>query len=617
MTGDTERMLRADLHVHSYHSGHAAHLRVSARARLLLGARGGLRRRRRPAAWTSVTITDHDSIDGCLEFLERHPDAPTTSSSAKRSNAAFPTSDLKVHIWAPTASPSGSTAKSSRSGATFSRRSRTSAVRRGLLRPESSVLLLQGAAAARTTISASRAGCFRRSRCATARCSRAHNELAEAIVREWRRRARPPLTAIGGSDAHTLAGIGTTYTEAPGTTRDDFLQSLRAGRARAGGRHGSTWREAREIYGVVARYWATLLGAGRQDLSWRRRRVGTRIFRPLDAVRILAARRRGAPQARRSAARWPAIGATGRFGARLGRGPGDRLRGASARTGRGAGAATMSRRRVVVTGIGLMSALGTHARGGVGRPRRAAGAASRTSRCSTPPATAAEGRRDPAPTRRDPAFSEKAWRRLSRSDQIAVIASREALADAGLLDANVPRDRMGVILGSGTADLMRNEDWFADMRRRGVRRAPPSKIFDHFPNTPCDVVASCFGFEGLKSSVLSACSSGTVAIGLRGRRDRLGAARRRARRRERRALPADVQRLQRAPAGRQGAVPAVLPEPPGHEHRRSRGDARARGPDAGAAARRQHLRGGRRATACAARRTIRPRRNRKGRRWRR
>jgi 3-oxoacyl-[acyl-carrier-protein] synthase II len=113
----------------------------------------------------------------------------------------------------------------------------------------------------------------------------------------------------------------------------------------------------------------------------------------------------------------------------------------------------------------------------------------------------------------DPAFSKKAWRRLSRSDQIAVIASREALGDSGVLDTNVPRDRMGVILGSGTADLLRNEEWFTDMRHRGIRRAPPSKIFGHFPNTPCDVVASCFGFEGLKSSVLSACSSGTVAVG--------------------------------------------------------------------------------------------------------
>ena len=113
----------------------------------------------------------------------------------------------------------------------------------------------------------------------------------------------------------------------------------------------------------------------------------------------------------------------------------------------------------------------------------------------------------------DAAFSKKAWERLSRSDQIAVIASREALVDSGILDATTPADRMGVILGSGTADLMRNEEWFADTRRRGIRRAPLSKIAGHFANTPSDVVASCFGFEGLKSSVLSACSSGTVAIG--------------------------------------------------------------------------------------------------------
>jgi 3-oxoacyl-[acyl-carrier-protein] synthase II len=172
----------------------------------------------------------------------------------------------------------------------------------------------------------------------------------------------------------------------------------------------------------------------------------------------------------------------------------------------------MSRRRVAVTGIGLMSALGT--------TREAVWSGLVSGQCGIADVTLfdAAGYRSPKAAEipaysQDPAFSEKAWRRLSRSDQIAVIASREALVDSGQLDANMPRDRMGVILGSGTADLLRNEEWFAEMRRRGVRRAPPSKIFDHFPNTPCDVVASCFGFEGLKSSVLSACSSGTVAVG--------------------------------------------------------------------------------------------------------
>jgi len=172
----------------------------------------------------------------------------------------------------------------------------------------------------------------------------------------------------------------------------------------------------------------------------------------------------------------------------------------------------MSGRRVAVTGIGMMSALGTTREAvwnglvsgqcGIADVTLFDTAGYRSSKAAEIPAYG-----------RDAAFSEKAWRRLSRSDQIAVIASREALSDSGMVDTDMARDRMGVILGSGTADLMRNEEWFADMRRRGIRRAPPSKIFDHFPNTPCDVVATCFGFEGLKSSVLSACSSGTVAVG--------------------------------------------------------------------------------------------------------
>ena len=172
----------------------------------------------------------------------------------------------------------------------------------------------------------------------------------------------------------------------------------------------------------------------------------------------------------------------------------------------------MSGRRVAVTGIGLMSALGT--------TREAVWDGLVNGRCGIADVTLFDttGYRSTKAAEipaygRDTAFSEKAWRRLSRSDQIAVIASREALADSGLLDANMPKDRLGVVLGCGTADLFRNEEWFADMRKRGIRRAPPSKIYGHFPSTPCDVVASCFGLEGLKSSVLSACSSGTVAIG--------------------------------------------------------------------------------------------------------
>jgi 3-oxoacyl-[acyl-carrier-protein] synthase II len=75
---------------------------------------------------------------------------------------------------------------------------------------------------------------------------------------------------------------------------------------------------------------------------------------------------------------------------------------------------------------------------------------------------------------------------------------------------------VGVLLGSGTGDLIRNETFFADATKRGFRRARPGNIFNYFPSTPADVVASRFGATGLKASVLSACSSSTVAIGWAG-----------------------------------------------------------------------------------------------------
>jgi len=171
----------------------------------------------------------------------------------------------------------------------------------------------------------------------------------------------------------------------------------------------------------------------------------------------------------------------------------------------------MTGRRVVVTGIGLMTALGcdresvwrglVEGRCGIGAITLFDATGYRSGKAAEIPAFG-----------RDPAFSPKAWARLSRSDQIAIIAAREALADAGL-GSETAADRVGVVLGSGTGDMLRNEEWFADMRQRGMRSAPPGKIVNHFPNAPSDLVASSFGFEGLKSSVLSACSSGTVAVG--------------------------------------------------------------------------------------------------------
>jgi len=104
-------------------------------------------------------------------------------------------------------------------------------------------------------------------------------------------------------------------------------------------------------------------------------------------------------------------------------------------------------------------------------------------------------------------------RRRSRSDRIGVRAATEALADAGVLDAGVDRSRVGVFLGAGTADLLRNEDFYRTWITAGLSRTRRSDVWNHFPSTPVDVIAQQFGLEGPRACVVAACSSSTIAIG--------------------------------------------------------------------------------------------------------
>src|SRR5215510_7938746 len=92
----------------------------------------------------------------------------------------------------------------------------------------------------------------------------------------------------------------------------------------------------------------------------------------------------------------------------------------------------VSARRVAITGIGLMSALGTsrdevwrrmlQGECGIGEVTLFDAADYRSRLAAQLPAYAPE-----------PSVPSKMWKRLSRSDQTALIAAREALEDAGVL----------------------------------------------------------------------------------------------------------------------------------------------------------------------------------------
>ena len=79
--------------------------------------------------------------------------------------------------------------------------------------------------------------------------------------------------------------------------------------------------------------------------------------------------------------------------------------------------------------------------------------------------------------------------------------------------APVDRRRIGIFLGAGTSDLIRNEQYQYTTTTRGIAHARPSHAWNHFSSTPVDVIASRFGLEGPRSCIVAACASSTIAIG--------------------------------------------------------------------------------------------------------
>ncbi|WP_396624329.1 beta-ketoacyl-[acyl-carrier-protein] synthase family protein [Luteitalea sp.] len=169
-------------------------------------------------------------------------------------------------------------------------------------------------------------------------------------------------------------------------------------------------------------------------------------------------------------------------------------------------------KRIAITGIGMICALGTQ--------REAVWEHMLAGHCGIGPVTLfdTEGYRSRIAAEVDLSEVQARYtpyqrRRWSRSDMMGVVAAEEAVGDAGLLDSGIDRARVGVLLGAGTGDLVRNESYYFTMRREGMDHARPTWIHNHFSSTPVDIVASHFGFEGVRSCLMAACSSSTIAIG--------------------------------------------------------------------------------------------------------
>ena len=301
MTPNGSGMLRADLHLHSCHSGFAGHMRFL-RALDCYSRPDDVYATAKARGMDLVTITDHDSIDGCLEYLDRHPDAPDFFVS-EEIECRFPDVALKVHIGAYGIDETIHREIQQLRGNVFEAASylRSKGVFFAFNHP---FFFFRGQLPLERYLDTI-ADHFPAVEARNGTMLRQHNALTEALVDRWSSAGRVRLTMTGGSDAHTLRGIGTTFTEAPGTTREEFFESLRAGRARPGGSHGSALREATEIYGVVRDYWSALVAGGRPELAGSARVIGlafSAVTLPLEFTPLLIAVHHKRAESRRIAA---------------------------------------------------------------------------------------------------------------------------------------------------------------------------------------------------------------------------------------------------------------------------------------------------------------------------
>ncbi|HTS89768.1 MAG TPA: beta-ketoacyl-ACP synthase II [Gemmatimonadales bacterium] len=171
-----------------------------------------------------------------------------------------------------------------------------------------------------------------------------------------------------------------------------------------------------------------------------------------------------------------------------------------------------SNRRVVITGIGAVTPIGTGVEGlwqGLARARSAVGPVSRF---------------DPTPFRSHIAaevpdfhpgdfIEERRIKRLDRFAQFSIAAARLALEDSGIDLAKEDREQVGAMMGTALGGIGYAEEQYPNYLREGVRGVNPALALVVFAGAASCNLAIEFGVCGPNATNGMSCASGTMAIG--------------------------------------------------------------------------------------------------------
>lgn len=168
-------------------------------------------------------------------------------------------------------------------------------------------------------------------------------------------------------------------------------------------------------------------------------------------------------------------------------------------------------KRVVVTGLGISSCLGTTAAAVTEALRQG------KSGIRLQPHYAELGMRSHVAGVVDIDLSEhidrKLWRFMANAAGYAYVSMVDAIADAGLEESDISNIRSGIIAGSGGASSSSLVEAADVLRERGLKRIGPYRVTQTMGSTVSACLASAFKIKGVNYSISSACSTSAHCIG--------------------------------------------------------------------------------------------------------
>jgi 3-oxoacyl-[acyl-carrier-protein] synthase II len=110
-------------------------------------------------------------------------------------------------------------------------------------------------------------------------------------------------------------------------------------------------------------------------------------------------------------------------------------------------------------------------------------------------------------------FGNRNARKMDRFTQFALAAAQEALDEADLSITDENRDKIGIVIGTGIGGIGTVYQQFGVLKDKGPMRVSPFLVPMMLPDSAAGTVAIELGARGPNMSVVTACASGTNAVG--------------------------------------------------------------------------------------------------------